>query len=319
MQGVLELSGTITALAHAAATEVPARFRHQALVEVRRQVSFESAIWGTAAIGQGLRFRDVALFNLPEDAATDAEASSSADPRLLQVLGAPGTSIAYSIGPDDPETLRRLTALHRIEHIMSIAHFDAELGLASGLVLTRTAQDRPFDDAECRFIEAAFPHLLRFWTENQIGSLSRDLVARKEGLRHVAVGRQGVLAAAESEFLDWFRREWPNWQGPRLPADVQALLDGADGGIHLGREIVLKVAHATDVSLLQVRLRSVVDDLSPRERQVAELCATGNSYREIAELLGIAPTTARNHIAAIHRRLGVGRNSEIGALLAQTS
>jgi DNA-binding CsgD family transcriptional regulator len=59
-----------------------------------------------------------------------------------------------------------------------------------------------------------------------------------------------------------------------------------------------------------------VDDLTARERRVAELSARGLTYRDIASVLGLAPATARNHLAAVHRRLGVTRNSEVASLLA---
>jgi DNA-binding CsgD family transcriptional regulator len=54
-----------------------------------------------------------------------------------------------------------------------------------------------------------------------------------------------------------------------------------------------------------------------KSRRGAELCAQSASYRDIAATLGIAPAIARNHIAAVHKRLGVNRNAAIASLLAQ--
>ena len=71
--------------------------------------------------------------------------------------------------------------------------------------------------------------------------------------------------------------------------------------------------------MIAVRERSAIDDLTVRERAVAELCGQGFSYKEISASLNIAPSTARNHIAAVHKRLNVKRNSEIGRLLTQTA
>jgi DNA-binding NarL/FixJ family response regulator len=45
--------------------------------------------------------------------------------------------------------------------------------------------------------------------------------------------------------------------------------------------------------------------LSPREVEVLQLVAHGLSNREIGERLHIAPTTARDHVQEILRRLGV--------------
>ena len=45
--------------------------------------------------------------------------------------------------------------------------------------------------------------------------------------------------------------------------------------------------------------------LSPREREIAEAYANGDTYHKIAELLGIAPSTVRTHLATIYRKLEV--------------
>jgi DNA-binding CsgD family transcriptional regulator len=44
-------------------------------------------------------------------------------------------------------------------------------------------------------------------------------------------------------------------------------------------------------------------DLTPRERQTLRLLARGCSTRQMAELMGIAPETVRNHVKAMCRRL----------------
>lgn len=66
-------------------------------------------------------------------------------------------------------------------------------------------------------------------------------------------------------------------------------------------------------------------ELSDRERMIAERYAAGQTYMEIAGTLHIAPSTVRNHLASVYRKLDVGnkpalirelstRNSDIGIL-----
>lgn len=45
------------------------------------------------------------------------------------------------------------------------------------------------------------------------------------------------------------------------------------------------------------------EHLSARERQIAEAYAAGQSYRQIAEQLFIAPATVRTHLGTIYRKL----------------
>lgn len=313
---ITNFSAFMTDLADFTDRAEPANFRQQALGALQQHVGFVAAIWGSAAIGAGLAFREVVMVGLPESAINEVEAGASADPRLLSVLGAPGTSVAYSVGDDDPEIMQVQMARYGVRHIMSTAFFDAELGLASGIVLLGADSAPPFDEAARQFMEAAFGHLLRCWSENQIRALSREIATAAGLSSHAAASHHGVVSAAQEGFLALFRREWPGWRGPLLPDAVRGLLLGPEGGRYLGADIVLSIRHGHDVTLLLIRERVLADDLRPRERAVAQLCAGGASYRDIAEALGIAPATARNHIAAVHRRLGVNRNSEISALLA---
>ena len=54
-----------------------------------------------------------------------------------------------------------------------------------------------------------------------------------------------------------------------------------------------------------------LDDLTSRERQIADAYASGQSYKEIAEELGIAPGTVRTHINTIYRKIGVSSKIEL--------
>jgi DNA-binding CsgD family transcriptional regulator len=55
------------------------------------------------------------------------------------------------------------------------------------------------------------------------------------------------------------------------------------------------------------------NQLTPRERQIIELIATGLSNRQIAEELVIAPATAARHVANILAKLGFSSRSQIAA------
>lgn len=60
--------------------------------------------------------------------------------------------------------------------------------------------------------------------------------------------------------------------------------------------------------------RSYGSELSPRERQVAELIARGVTNREIAQALVLSPRTVEQHAAQVLRKLGVTRNNVKAAL-----
>lgn len=296
-----------------------AAFRRNALRELETQIGFDQAIWAEALISDQLSLRSAELHNIDAAARADFESAAFADPRLPAVLGAPGRAHAYSVEPDDPANYRDLVARIDVGHFISICQFDPILGVACGIVLFASPDHGPFGDEQRSFVEAAFPHLMAGWSRCQVVELERAARASQSLPRFSAACRGATIDAAEPEFLSLMRTEWPEWVGPRLPA---ALIDPASGaalGVYPGKQIVAYAKVAVDTALVVIRRRSVVDDLTARERSVAELSAQGLTYRDIASWLGLAPATARNHLAAVHRRLGVTRNSEVASLLAMAA
>lgn len=57
--------------------------------------------------------------------------------------------------------------------------------------------------------------------------------------------------------------------------------------------------------------------LSPRERQIVRLLSQGASYKDIANELGIAFSTAQSRVKAIYGKLGVHSKNELASLLRQ--
>jgi DNA-binding NarL/FixJ family response regulator len=57
-------------------------------------------------------------------------------------------------------------------------------------------------------------------------------------------------------------------------------------------------------------------ELSAREREVAELVATGASNREIARVLFLSPKTVEGHMSRIFTKLGVSSRARVAAIVA---
>jgi DNA-binding NarL/FixJ family response regulator len=57
--------------------------------------------------------------------------------------------------------------------------------------------------------------------------------------------------------------------------------------------------------------------LSPAERRVAMALLAGGSHAAVARACGVAPRTVANHIAALHRKLGVHSRIELFVLLSR--
>lgn len=313
------LSSLVSYLRDEAARPAVAHFRRRALARINSHLPFDRAIWADARVADQMLLRVPELFNIPPAQQPLFETAAYADPRLPTVLARSGTAFAYSVEPTDPAAYRAAVTRLGLEHFLSIAHFDPVLGIASGIVLFGPPGSPAFTAEQCDLIQAAFPHLRRTWTECQVGALSHQTGGHTRP--HVCrATTQGLLfTATQDDFAAMLQLEWPEWVGPQIPS---ALIDPATHGVKLtytGRWIVVRTATAVDTAVIAVRKRSAIDGLTVREKVVAELCGLGLTYKEISACLAIAPSTARNHIAAIHKRLNVKRNSEIGRLLAQAA
>lgn len=64
--------------------------------------------------------------------------------------------------------------------------------------------------------------------------------------------------------------------------------------------------------------RGYGSDLSPRERQVAELAASGRTSREIATVLVLSPRTVEHHVSQAMRKLGVNTRDALGDVLPES-
>jgi DNA-binding CsgD family transcriptional regulator len=56
--------------------------------------------------------------------------------------------------------------------------------------------------------------------------------------------------------------------------------------------------------------------LTPSERRIAELAASGQSNREIAQTLFVTPKTVEYHLRNAYRKLGIERRGDLGGVLA---
>lgn len=76
--------------------------------------------------------------------------------------------------------------------------------------------------------------------------------------------------------------------------------------------VVLHPLHVVPPGTQAAALLPVDPELTPRQREVLALLADGLRAKEIAARLSLSVRTVRNHIHAVHRRLGV--NSQLAAV-----
>ena len=97
---------------------------------------------------------------------------------------------------------------------------------------------------------------------------------------------------------------------------IDALKDVHSGGSPMSSNIARKLVQ----SFRQMpSATDGIEDLTPREREVLHLLASGDLYKEIADTLGISITTVNAHIRRIYEKLHVRSRGQAVAKYARIS
>lgn len=100
-----------------------------------------------------------------------------------------------------------------------------------------------------------------------------------------------------------------------------ALLFGLAGLAAIGFNLPLRIGAETPAAEAASAGVEPASDgmslLSNREMEIAQLLLTGKSYREIGEMLFIAPSTVKTHVLRIYEKAGVKNKMELANRLAK--
>ncbi|MBL9012902.1 MAG: hypothetical protein JNL83_01930 [Myxococcales bacterium] len=293
-----------------------------ALERFRTLVPFDGGLFAVGTIQRGdPQAHDVFLFDKPPELMASWEAIKTEDRLVYATTAAPGTTISVSAsGPfyEGCDGVRKHCAAFDIEHLQSTAHVYADAGLFWVMSIYRSAASPPFSETERVANELVSPHLFAASRTARIGELrTLTRVRGGHGQLTAITSAAGLILEAEPGVVDVLRAEWPAWSGPFVPPPLwEAIPTGT--GRHVGRRIAVRVDAAEDARLVHARLRVAADDLTEREREVAEAFALGESHREIGDRLRIAPATVRRHLANLYEKLGVSSKAELDRMLRGT-
>jgi len=201
------------------------------------------------------------------------------------------------------------------EHGLVTGFHNPQSGVLASVSLYRASKARPFSEAQRQLMEALFPHLQEALKVSQ--TLQAERYREASGGRwSVAVADMGgVLCFAEPRFIAAVQMEWPGASEHTIPRALFQHLLATPHQPFAGRCIVVTVLLTKRLIFLKVRAREELDNLTQREREIAELVATGLTHKEVAKTRKISPATVNNHLRAIHERVGARNNADLAAQL----
>jgi DNA-binding NarL/FixJ family response regulator len=95
---------------------------------------------------------------------------------------------------------------------------------------------------------------------------------------------------------------------------LDAMTSAARGQVLLERAILTAILSEAVRTPNVPRIEQLkIDQLTPREREIAGVACTGVTNKQIAEKLSISEATVRHHLGVIFSKLGVSTRSELAA------
>jgi DNA-binding CsgD family transcriptional regulator/tetratricopeptide (TPR) repeat protein len=217
----------------------------------------------------------------------EAERGGNTD-ATLELVGAFAVAAAHLSRDVEARTLaERFTAeltspFGLAWQIVEIARLFANLAPRMHEVLVADRAARPIEAAVTAFLEA---------------TVARD--------RHDAERARECGSAAAAAFE---RMGWPAMRARSLEA-----AGDLDGALRLYREI----ERSSDVRRLEdAAQREGIGTLSPREREVARLVASGMNNRTVAFEIAVTPKAVEKCLTSIYRKLGLSSRSQLAAYVS---
>lgn len=279
---------------------------------VGEAIPHDACFWGSGAVVDGEIVVNTSwLNNVPAESMQVWESLKHADTSSWRLVENAGRVVNFTHAELRQEYVYE-PLFHRygIEQLMGIYQPNQLSGLYDAISLYRSDPAAPFSEAECRAFAGLVPHLIEARRANFLEGLNAG------GGDGAAADFKGILHAVEDDFSQLLQQEWPGWRGARLPAPLLATL-GEGGERWLGKKTAIRCLRRNDMYLLNIRPRIPADNLSGREHQIARHFAEGRSHKDIAQNFEISPSTVRNHLTAIYRKLEIGSKAELAALLSR--
>lgn len=316
------LGRVVMSLHRLAANVAVSEFQERAFDCLKSELAFESASWINGALNPNPFIHSAHSYHLDGDPLPcwiQAIGPTASVPAILTHAGK--TLQVTSASEANPSLAvarcNDFTACHGKGNQLVSVFVDSALGLLEGFTLHRSAPGR-FTEPERLLVENALPHFVEAWRSCRLRDAARAMVQSTSALGLCT--DDGTLIVGSADFTRLMREEWPDWHGPALPkpwlGKRKAAIEQRITAVFHACPAQDKPVRANDAQwIVSLRYKQTAGRLTARETEIAALFGGGASYQQIAAQLDIAPTTVRNHLAKVYRKLKIGNKVELTKLL----
>lgn len=308
-------SDSLLALSQLTTSDQPERQVLEAMRILQELVPFQSAWWGEVTEENDRNPRRNWLhgrINLGSGFADEWNALAARDrfaAHSIRGLGA----VVRSTGHEDPEpAVTAFSRKYKLYHAMATTAELPGSGMLFFISIYRDQDQPAFDDQASALFQEITRHLVHHWHRKVQTLISAS--AQQVSERCALADHNGDLLYLGGRLGALLRERCDGWFGSPLPPELLARIGTGEGSVALGRHRLWFQPCGELIALSFGRDQQALR-LPPREHSVAVLYARGESYKEIARLLGLSPATVRTYIRNIYLQLGVRNKVELGTAL----
>jgi len=293
-------------------------FHEQVLRRLRMYLPFDCCWWATDHLVDGHHHVTGSyLWNMPADLPELFNHTEQDNVVARRTTATPYKAVCF--GPTELKSNRATASLSRhadLAQVLSVATPEPQTGVLSFLSFARRNPRQPFTREDAEFLQVLMPHLGAMLHMHRSQQIMRHRARGAASTSSIAVADAGgVLHAMEPGFKTAVRREWPGWRGPLLPPAVREPLFARESRFS-GHSLRLEFTWQATQVLIELTNRTPCDDLTSRELSAALCYADGNSHKEVAQRLGIAPATVRHHLRSVYSKLAIDDKAALAKLMA---
>lgn len=264
------------------------RFALKRLTDI---LPFDSGLLAIGTIRSGVPHgHDVVLHERTPEFMASWETVKHEDRIAMWAFTHPGETGNFDVeGPifDGLEAARAHCRHWGLAHVLCTAMISTHAGLYWVLSTYRADRDKPYSENERQAMQLVVPHVFAAARRARLGQLrARTQVSDGHGQAAAIANPEGLVLEAEPGFAELIEHGWGGWKGPTLPPEIA----GPDTKRVVRGRVVITSHGADGLVLLQARRAVAADQLTAREREVAEAFSQGETHREIGERFGLAPT-----------------------------
>ncbi|MDP1823947.1 MAG: helix-turn-helix transcriptional regulator [Archangium sp.] len=296
-------------------------FQHFALDRLARLIPFDSGLLAIGTIHAGAPTgRDVVLHRQPPEFMTSWDQVRHEDQVALWAFTHPNQTGNFAVdGPlfEGRAALGEHCRQWGLAHVMVTSMVAQHAGLYWVLSVYGADPKRPFTEAERAAMELVMPHVIAAARRARLGQLrARTAMTDSHGQAAAIVNDEGIILEAEPGFTDLLRGEFKGWEGPLLPKPVQAVARTASSTREVLGRLAVRADPSSGVLLLHLRRAVPADQLTAREREIAQAFSQGETHRELGQRLGVSPNTVRRHLFNIYEKLGISSKVELQKMIS---